>query len=196
MKEQLGMDHIIASLKKNNMSDSSIEELLLYAVPRRYAKREILTSTAAKDPYFYLIEQGITRSYSIIDGHEVTSWFSMEGDITFSSPSFYGVLEGYETETVQVLEPSLIYTVPIAWLEELYTRNLEVANWSRCLHQDAHIGSVHRLISLLYHSAEERYVELLKKNPQLFQRVNLGYIASYLGISQVTLSQLRRRVLI
>lgn len=71
-----------------------------------------------------------------------------------------------------------------------------MANWSRCLHQDAHIGSVHRLISLLYHSAEERYVELLKKNPQLFQRVNLGYIASYLGISQVTLSQLRRRVLI
>lgn len=114
MKEQLGMDHIIASLKKNNMSDSSIEELLLYAVPRRYAKREILTSTAAEDPYFYLIEQGITRSYSIIDGHEVTSWFSMEGDITFSSPSFYGVLEGYETETVQVLEPSLIYAVPIA----------------------------------------------------------------------------------
>ena len=41
------------------------------------------------------------------------------------------------------------------------TRNLEVANWSRCLHQEAHIGSVHRLISLLYHSAEERYVELL-----------------------------------
>ena len=36
-----------------------------------------------------------------------------------------------------------------------------MANWSRCLHQEAHIGSVHRLISLLYHSAEERYVELL-----------------------------------
>ena len=74
------------------------------------------------------------------------------------------------------------------------TRNLEVANWSCCLHQEAHIGSVHRLISLLYHSAEERYVELLQKCPELFQRVNLGYIASCLGISQVTLSQLRRRV--
>lgn len=140
------MEHIVASLKKRNMSDSSIEESLLYATPRHYAKREILTSTAANDPNFYFIEQGVTRSYSIIDGHEVTSWFSMEGDITFSSRSFYGVREGYETETVQVLEPSLIYALPIAWLEELYTRNLEVANWSRCLHQEAHIGSVHRLI--------------------------------------------------
>lgn len=194
MKQLSGMEHIVASLKKRNMSDSSIEELLLYATPHHYAKREILTSTAANDPNFYFIEQGVTRSYSIIDGHEVTSWFSMEGDITFSSRSFYGVREGYETETVQVLEPSLIYALPIAWLEELYTRNLEVANWSRCLHQEAHIGSVHRLISLLYHSAEERYVELLQKWPELFQRVNLGYIASYLGISQVTLSQLRRRV--
>lgn len=153
MKQLSGMEHIVASLKKRNMSDSSIEESLLYATPRHYAKREILTSTAANDPNFYFIEQGVTRSYSIIDGHEVTSWFSMEGDITFSSRSFYGVREGYETKAVQVLEPSLIYALPIAWLEELYTRNLEVANWSRCLHQEAHIGSVHRLISLLYHSA-------------------------------------------
>ena len=144
MKQLSGMEHIVASLKKRNMSDSSIEELLLYATPRHYAKREILTSTAANDPNFYFIEQGVTRSYSIIDGHEVTSWFSMEGDITFSSRSFYGVREGYETKTVQILEPSLIYALPIAWLEELYTRNLEVANWSRCLHQEAHIGSVCR----------------------------------------------------
>lgn len=38
MKQHLGMDHIIASLKKRNMSDSSIEELLLYAVPRHHSQ--------------------------------------------------------------------------------------------------------------------------------------------------------------
>ena len=51
-----------------------------------------------------------------------------------------------------------------------------------------------RLISRLYQTAEERYTELLETRPELFQRVNLGYIASYLGISQVTLSHLRNRI--
>lgn len=190
------MDHIIASLKKRNLSNSSIEELLSCATPRHYVKRDVLTTGDVPDPCFYLIEEGITRSYSVIQGREVTSWFSMEGDITFSTPSFYKGVAGYETEVVQVLEPSLIYAIPVAWLEELYSRNLEIANWSRCLHQEAFLHNERRLISLLYCSAEERYAELLQRHPNLFQRANLGYIASYLGISQVTLSQLRRRVLI
>lgn len=51
-----------------------------------------------------------------------------------------------------------------------------------------------RLIYRLYMSSEERYSDLYSKNPELFQRVNLGYIASYLGISLVTLWKLRKNI--
>ena len=72
--------------------------------------------------------------------------------------------------------------------------NIEIANWSRILHQEAFIMNEKRLISRLYKSAEERYIELLQTRPDLFQRVNLGYIASFLGISQVTLCHLRNKI--
>ena len=49
-----------------------------------------------------------------------------------------------------------------------------------------------RLIYRLYMSAEERYKDFVEKNPDLIQRVNLGYIASYLGMSHVTLCALRK----
>ena len=100
----------------------------------------------------------------------------------------------YESEGVQLLENTVLYAVPIKDLEKLYQTNIDIANWSRILHQEAFIMNEKRLISRLYKSAEERYIELLQTRPDLFQRVNLGYIASFLGISQVTLCHLRNKI--
>ena len=93
-----------------------------------------------------------------------------------------------------MLEDTVLYAVPVKDLEALYRTNIEIANWSRILHQDAFIINEKRLISRLYMSAQERYMELLETRPELFRRVNLGYIASFLGISQVTLCHLRNKV--
>lgn len=176
------------------MSDNSINELFIHSSILKLPKKHILTSSFQKDKNFYFMEKGIARSYCVINGKEATSWFSMEGDIVFSTNNFYGYVKGYEYEMVQLLENSILYAIPVKELEKLYFSNIEIANWSRILHQDAFIANEKRLISRLYETAEERYIELLKTRPELFQRVNLGYIASYLGISQVTLSQLRNKI--
>ena len=154
----------------------------------------MLTSSFQNDKNFYFIEKGIARSYCVINDKELTSWFSTEGDIVFSTNNFYGNQQGYEYEVVQLLENTVLYAVPIKDLEKLYQTNIEIANWSRILHQEAFIMNEKRLISRLYKSAEERYIELLQTRPDLFQRVNLGYIASFLGISQVTLCHLRNKI--
>ena len=157
-------------------------------------KKHILTSSFQNDKNFYFIKKGIARSYCVINDKELTSWFSTEGDIVFSTNNFYGNQQGYEYEVVQLLENTVLYAVPIKDLEKLYQTNIEIANWSRILHQEAFIMNEKRLISRLYKSAEERYIELLQTRPDLFQRVNLGYIASFLGISQVTLCHLRNKI--
>lgn len=189
------MKNIIKALKaKSGMSDNSINELFIHSSILKLPKKHILTSSFQKDKNFYFMEKGIARSYCVINGKEATSWFSMEGDIVFSTNNFYGYVKGYEYEMVQLLENSILYAIPVKELEKLFFSNIEIANWSRILHQDAFIANEKRLISRLYETAEERYIELLKTRPELFQRVNLGYIASYLGISQVTLSQLRNKI--
>ena len=78
------MHNIIKSLKaKSNMSDGSIHELLAHSVVLELPKKHTLTSSLLHDRNFYFIEKGITRSYCVIHGKEVTSWFSMEGDIVW-----------------------------------------------------------------------------------------------------------------
>ncbi len=189
------MKNIRKGLKeKSNMSDAAMDELLSSAIRLEVPKKHILASSLKKDGNVYFIEKGIARTYCMVEGKEITYWFSPEGDITYVTNEFYGhKIRGYENEYIQLLENAILYYIPIRRLEELYKTNIEIANWGRMLHQDAFIKNGDRLFSRLYLSAEERYRIFLKENPTLFQRVNLGYIASYLGFSQVTLSLLRNK---
>lgn len=162
--------------------------------PIEISKRTILIKPLVKDNNVYIIEKGIARSFNLINGKEATSWFSQEGDLIYSTNSFYGKTEGYENEKVQILEDSLLYYMPISELESLCSKYIEISNWLRLLHQKAFVEMERRLIYRLYMSAEERYKDLYTKNPEIFQRVNLSYIASYLGISHVTLWKLRKKI--
>ena len=187
------MERVINAINKIfKIDEITFHELISGLQPLALPKRTILIAPGKRDDNVYFIEKGIARSYILMDGREVTSWFSKEGDLTFSTNSFYGKTEGYENEMVQVLEDSILYFIPISELEALCLKYADIANWLRILHQKAFVEMERRLIYRLYMSAEERYNDFLIKNPDMFQRVNLGYIASYLGMSHVTLCALRK----
>ena len=190
------MDKIINSITNIvDIEKEALDTFISYLHPIKLPKKTILVKPLIKDNNFYIIEKGIARSYNIINGKEVTSWFSQEGELIFSTNSFYGETEGYENERVQILEDSLLYYIPIPDLERLCSQYIDIANWLRLLHQKAFVEMERRLIYHLYMSAEERYRDFCSKTPEIFQRVNLSYIASYLGISQVTLWKLRKQQL-
>lgn len=187
------MNKIISSIEATfKVNKDSLEKLTSNLQPVQIAKKTILIEPGKKDENVYFIEKGIARAFNLVDGKEVTSWFSKEGELIYSTNSFYGKTEGYENEMVQVLEDSLFYYIPIAELENLCFTHTDIANWLRILHQKAFVDMERRLIYRLYMSAEERYKDFVSKNPEMLQRVNLGYIASYLGMSQVTLCALRK----
>lgn len=149
----------------------------------------MLTREGVEDKSVYFIEQGCARTYLLIDGKEITNWFSQEGDITFSSNALYHRKPGFEY--VELLEDTLLYTLSIDQLNALYKTNIELANWSRVIHQEVLLKMQTLRIDRLSLSAKERYDKFLAEQPELFQRVNLGYIASYLGMTQQYLSSLR-----
>jgi hypothetical protein len=122
----------------------------------------------------------------------LTNWFSTEGDITFSSTSLYHALPALEY--VQLLEDSVIYQMPIEALNKLYQTNIEIANWSRVIHQEALLKMQTLRLNRLSLSAKERYENFITENPGLIGRVNLGFITSYLGMTQQHLSSLRAEV--
>lgn len=192
--EKTIMERIINSITGIvDISNEILDDFISHLHPVNIPRKTVLIKPLIKDDNVYIIEKGIARSYNIIDGKEITSWFSKEGELIFSTNSFYGETEGYENERVQILEDSLLYYIRIPDLEKLCFKYIEISNWLRLLHQKAFVEMERRLIYHLYMSAEERYKDFCSKNPEIFQRVNLGYIASYLGISQVTLWKLRKQ---
>jgi hypothetical protein len=72
---------------------------------------------------------------------------------------------------------------------------LELCNWGRIIHQNEYRRLHQSHKDRLSLSAAERYLNFVKQFPDVCQRCNLGYIASYIGITQPTLSRLRSKFL-
>ncbi len=168
------------------------ENLLMEKVTRMdVSKRTLLVKVGEKCGYAYFLEKGMTRSFWIVNGEEITTSFSSEGDIVFSMDElYYGKIS---EENVETLEDAVVYRIHLADLQELFRTNIEMANWGRIIHQNEYrrLHTSHR--DRLTLPAAERYEAFRRQFPQICQRVQLGYIASYLGITLPTLSRLRAK---
>ena len=136
----------------------------------------------------YFIES-VIYGLKVGKGKEITTRFCKEGDIAYSSLDFYKNRIGFEY--VQTLEKTITYSIPIQILNELCRKNIEIANWVRVFNEDLFLLLQDIRIERLTLSAKERYENLIKKFPDLCNRINLGYIASYLGVTLPTLSKIR-----
>ena len=89
------------------------------------------------------------------------------------------------------MEDAEIVAINAAALFQLYDNFPDIERLARKITEAAYVESVNRLESIQFHSADERYKALLEEDPNILQRVPLKYIASYLGITQVSLSRIR-----
>ncbi|MBN2595386.1 MAG: Crp/Fnr family transcriptional regulator [Marinifilaceae bacterium] len=184
------IENIIKGIRRYYpVSDDSIETLAGLLTETHLPKHHLLTKAGVKDNFVYFIEQGCMRTYFLVDGKEITNWFSREGDITFSSNSLYHRIPGFDF--VELLEDSCVFTLPIDALNDLYKTNIDMANWSRTIHQEVLLKMQNLRIDRLSLSSKARYEKFYNENPDLCNRVNLGYIASYLGMTQQHLSTIR-----
>lgn len=140
----------------------------------------------------YFIKRGLLRAYTKSNDNEITFWFGKEGDVGISMKSYIANEIGYEY--IELLEDSEFYVLNTTSIQRLYEEDINIANWGRKLAEREFIKTEERLISRQFRTATERYKELLKNNPDLIQRVQLGHIASYLGITQVSLSRIRAEI--
>lgn len=154
-----------------------------------YPKNTILVSSGSTDHNVYFIENGVTRSIFHKDGIDTTTWFSMEGDITFGMYSLYH--NQPSVESVQTLTDCDIYVISIERLNALYEKYIDIANWGRVLHQDTNRLLSHIFVERLQLPPKERYGCFLQHFPGLLNRVKLKYVAEFLGISIYTLSRIR-----
>ncbi|WP_433896845.1 Crp/Fnr family transcriptional regulator [Sphingobacterium mizutaii] len=156
---------------------------------KEYAKGEVIFEPDTYLKYIYFIESGFTRIYYYKNKREITHYFFGPNSfgtgiesVFYKKPSLFGF---------QALAPSKVCLIPFAPIEELSNSDITVNKIIQKVLLDSLINFSNRFYKTQFETAHERYNALIEENPELFQNASLGHIASYLGISQQTLSVIR-----
>ena len=158
---------------------------------RKVAKGNMLITEGKICNELYLIKKGFLRGFHYHNGKEITAWFGFENDIATSTYSFVSQKPGFEN--IEAIENSILYVISYDDLNRIYQNHPEFNYVGRLLTEKYYVDLMERTLCLQFQSAKESYEQLVTRQPYILQRASLGHVASYLGISQETLSRIRTK---
>ena len=138
------------------------------------------------------VNRGSFRTYYLSDDKEINIRFVFENDFVVEYDSF---LEAKPSKYfIEALEDSEIVTFNLQALLNAYHQSHNWERFGRLMAEQSYKLTTKRVESFLFLDGEQRYLDLLKNEPQIFNRIPLYHIASYLGIERESLSRLRKKI--
>ncbi|MGH1339348.1 MAG: Crp/Fnr family transcriptional regulator [Aureispira sp.] len=175
-----------------DLEPSDFEAIYKIACKKSYNAGDIFIPLGSTRKKMGIVETGLARGYRIkSSGEEVSIDFAKEGEIASTQDLIL-----YKTESEQIvefLEPSTLLVFDYRDIERLAQENLRIERLKNTFIQDYLVKILHRFETFLVCSPQERYEWLIKEQPELLKRVQQKHLASYLGITPVSLSRLRTR---
>jgi CRP-like cAMP-binding protein len=139
---------------------------------------------------------GSVRYYFVKDGQEITNYFSFENEFVSSYKSFLTREPGFNY--IQALEETMLINISYKNLQQMLANPLlayKMERFGRLVAEHYLICYDDRMTSFITKTPEERYIDLLSTGRDILQRMPQHYIAHFLGITPVSLSRIRRRIL-
>jgi len=158
----------------------------------KFSKNEVVLREGMICNALYYVNSGMLSSYYFADDREVCNWIAIENDFATSYYSF--ILRTPSYECIEALEDCEIQTISFEKLNEMYKQFPEAERAGRLILEEYYSRLEERLISIRFKPAKQRYDALFKQRPEIIKRAPLGKIASYLGMTQETLSRIRAEV--
>lgn len=185
------MEELIAFLGKyHEMTPGLIEHLRKIIKFRKVKKWEFLLQPPETSNEIYFVAKGLFRGYYLKkDGTEVSAWFMGEGKLICSIPSFYEHIPSFEF--ICALEDAEVFYITFDELQAVYDTYMEFNYIGRTLITEYLISWAWQLYNIRMMSALERYEWLLTNVPDVVERVLNKYVASFLDITEYTLSRVR-----
>ena len=157
-----------------------------------FPKKSLILKVGQVENYLSFIERGIVRYYIPKEENDVTFVFGFEHSFISAYDSF--LTQTPSTYHIESLADTVLWRLTYRDLQDIYAQT-EIGNTvGRYASEELYLRKSKRELSLLHHSAEERYLNLFKEQPHLIQKIPLKYIASYIGITPQALSRIRQRI--
>jgi len=191
---ELHQHPIIQHIQKFVLLTGEEQQLLLSLFQeKQLLRRQYLLQAGDVCKYDSFVLEGCLRSFYVDDkGDEHTLHFAMEDWWITDLESFL-----HQTPAlvhIEALTPATVLQIDKPSLEHLYTAVPAMERFFRILHQHAYLAQNRRILNNISMNGEQRYAALLTQYPDLLHRVPQKYIASYLGITPVFLSQIRAKL--
>jgi CRP-like cAMP-binding protein len=172
-----------------SLSDAAQDAVREILVCKEFKKRHIILKPNSVCNYVYFVDSGLVRTFYEKDGKDVTDWLSPENSFSCSILSFINRIP--DRRGIEAVEDSQLWALHYDDLDRLYNQYHEIERLGRLLYGLGVTLVQQRFDDLHFSSASERYQKMMDNNPTLIQRTPLSMIASYLGITQETLSRIR-----
>lgn len=163
----------------------------LKAVTKKVRKKDILLTEGQVAQYKIFVAKGLLRNYSLAEnGNEYILRFADEGMWTTDPESYYSGLPS--KYYIDALEPSEVIMFSHDNFEKLKQEIPSLSAFSEMVITNNASFIQKRVLMNISGTAEEKYVDFIETYPNIFNRVPLHMVASYLGLSRETLTRIRQ----
>lgn len=175
----------------SKFEQAAITELSTHVKTRTFPKGTYLLKRGEVCKYLFFLEEGLAKTFFYKDDKEFIMKF-------FPENTMFTVLDSYLMQRpsnfmIIALEDTTVTFIDHIIMEQLCKNHHSVETFFRKLVSLASLNMMKRISEMLEENATQRYKHFLSDNSQLLQRVSLGDLASYLGITQVSLSRIRAK---
>ncbi|WP_339925039.1 Crp/Fnr family transcriptional regulator [uncultured Cyclobacterium sp.] len=172
-------------------TNDELDDILKHFKKEGFSKNQMLVHQGEVSKTLYFIESGLGRSFYLNQaGKEITQWFFGSGKFMASADSFFQQCPSLYF--IEVLEDAVIYSITKEKLDELFDTYPKMEKLGRLVSTEMLTKVVNKLNAIQFQTAKERYEYMLAEFPDISYQVSLGHIASYLGMTQETLSRIRK----
>lgn len=188
------MEHLVQQFleKAGSFTPEEIKAVAGHTQVKHYRKGTVLSEQGRVSDTCYFVLEGCLRQYQQIDGEEKNTGFFLEGQAVIQYASY--LRQEPATCSVACVEDSLLLTGTRKQEQELHRLYPRLSYLTHVLMVQDYQRTEEYLSLLNGYKPEDRYRMLLEKQPELFQRVPLHQMASFLGISPESFSRIRKRV--
>ncbi len=178
-----------------HISKTDINEIIASHTRTEVSKNEIILTEGKISNEYFVVEQGFFRSFiNHSNGNEITTDFFAPNDLLIEVPSIF--LRIPAKENIQASTDAVIWKLEFQKFQELFHKMEGFREWGRWWMSNQLVQSKQRAINGITKSAKERYLALMREHPYIFAHVSLKQIASYLGVTDSSLSRIRKEIIL